>query len=297
GRGGGNLGLADVPVDMGAGAVAPRLVASWARFELRRVDAVRGSDLQAGDEVARSVVGGEHHAGLMSAARLLCPLLVTEHEEAGVVEGQVLDMLGRDLQAVSLGCPAAGDGAALACRQTAGGVAGVPGAAGRGRVGVAALVQQLGGPGGVEIGDGLEAVLADEALTLLQRLCVAVDPLDVLQARAWQYQEVVVHPRYPLGHDRQYRIGEQVVGLVDGAGQAVLYGQASEVTLAADGGVEGLFEAREADGLAVRGEGHGRLFTERACHTLERDAGRPALDHGGESTAPCHAADRSLGPR
>ena len=157
-----------------------------------------------------------------------------DRDEAGVVLGVVGHVVQEHHQAVPVRRPARGDRGLAA-------VARLGDPAGRGRRRRRHLGQRVGNR-------------REEPAALGQRGRVGVHPGERVDVGARQAHQAVRHRDHRLGHDRQRRVRQQVVGLGDRTGQRVLDRQHADAGLAAGDGAHhvGKRAARRKLGVGIQ---------------------------------------------
>ncbi len=151
-----------------------------------------------------------------------------EHDEARRVVHLVLDVVGQDLEAVDLGGERGGD---------------------RGEGRILRLAHHARRARRIGLGHRLQAELDQLAAALAQRLRVAQDALDGLQAGAGRGHQLVAHAQEVLADDVEIGFGQQVVDIGDAARHRVLDGDHGVARLARPDREQRILEGRTGDRL------------------------------------------------
>ena len=128
-----------------------------------------------------------------------------------------------------------------------------------------------GGAGGIHRDHRLQAQFADQMAALVEGVDVAVHVGDVLDRRALDAEQVVVHPLVVLADDVQARLRKQVVDVGDASGHRVLDGDHPERRPALGDRREGVLEGAARQGLHLRPRGPAGEVRIGSRLTLEGD--------------------------
>jgi peptidoglycan hydrolase-like protein with peptidoglycan-binding domain len=217
-----DVAVVGVALDLGVELGGVEAAADQVALQLGHVDAVGGEAAHRLVQRRRHVAHPEHEAGHRRPRLGVGDdrLAGHDHEPGGVVLG-VLDVGAQADQAVDLAGQFRGDH----------------------RLGRVAAGRDLGGgAGGVDANHRLDAELADQVPALVERVDMAVHVGDVVDPRAGDAKQMMVHPLIVLADDVQAGSGEEVVDIGDPAGDRVLDRDHRQCRLAILDRGEGVFE-------------------------------------------------------